>query len=255
MESATWRYLRWFYDQMEVIYVPSRAYCAQLVAKGFAAEKLQLFPHGTDIDRYHPRHRQPEFWDRYGGTARLTITYVGRVAREKDLDVLVPVFDALARGRPDCRLAIVGDGPFMEAMRHELPHPNVVFTGFLFDSDLSAAYATSDIFVFPSTTDTFGNVVLEAMASGVPVVCSDKGGPSEIVQDGRTGLVTRARSASDLLAAVEHLIESPALRQEMSLACRAYAETCGWDRIYWNFWRGDQASDRAMPPAARAQAV
>jgi len=97
-------------------------------------------------------------------------------------------------------------------------------------------YASSDLFVFPSTTDTFGNVVLEAMASGLPVVVSDKGGPKEIVQHGRTGLVTRARDATDLLTGIERLLDDSALRQQMSAYCRSYAEKQSWERIYLNFW-------------------
>ena len=96
--------------------------------------------------------------------------YVGRVAREKDLDVLIEVYDRLAVRRPECSLAVVGDGPYLQTRKQRLPYSNVIFTGFLFGEELSQAYASSDVFVFPSTTDTFGNVVLEAMASGVPVI-------------------------------------------------------------------------------------
>lgn len=245
LEGATWRYLRWFYEQMDLIYVPSRGYKAQLVAKGFDPTKLRLFPHGVDVERFHPDRRDPLFWSRYGARQGPTVTYVGRVAKEKDLDVLTEVYDQLARRRPDCTLVVVGDGPFLAQMQDRLRHTNVVFTGFLFDDDLSRAYASSDIFVFPSTTDTFGNVVLEAMASGVPVVVSDKGGPSEIVKPGITGLVTRARNTADLLANVERLLDDAAPRRSLSEACRTYAETCDWSRIYLDFWRGDDCAPTA----------
>ena len=236
MEATAWRYLRWFYEQMDLIYVPSRVYSHQLTAKGFAASKLRLFPHGADAERFHPRYRDPEWWQRFGANGGLKVVYVGRVAKEKDLDVLVEVYRQLAARRPDSSLAVVGDGPFLQQMRDGLPYSNVVFTGFLHGEELSHAYASSDIFVFPSTTDTFGNVVLEAMASGVPVVVSDRGGPKEIVQHGRTGLVTKARDAADLLSGVERLMNDSTLRQEMSGHCRSYAEKQSWERIYLNFW-------------------
>ncbi len=178
MEHAAWRYLRWFYEQMDVVLVPSRAYRQQLIAKGLDPKKLRLFPHGTDLQTFHPGHRDPSFWSKYGAGGGPKVTYVGRVAKEKDLDVLIGVYDLLARRRPDCTLSVVGDGPFLEQMKQALVHPNVVFTGFLFNEGLSAAYASSDVLVFPSTTDTFGSVVLEAMASGVPVIVSDRGAPA-----------------------------------------------------------------------------
>jgi glycosyltransferase involved in cell wall biosynthesis len=235
--------LRWFYDQMDRTYVPSRYYREQLVAKGFCPAKLRLFPHGTDIDEFHPRHRDPHFWSQYGGNGGPNVTYVGRVAKEKDLDVLVEVYQRLAERRPECTLAVVGDGPYLQPMKEKLNRTGVVFTGFLFANDLSRAYASSDILVFPSTTDTFGNVVLEAMASGVPVVVSDRGGPREIVQHGRTGLVTRGRSAPDLLEGIERLLDQPDLRRQMAAYGRDYATTRSWERIYCSFWQGSEIEE------------
>jgi glycosyltransferase involved in cell wall biosynthesis len=241
MESVTWRYLRWFYQQMDLVYVPSRSYRQQLITKSLDPDKLRLLPHGTDVSMFHPSYREPTFWQRFGVNGGPKVTYVGRIAKEKDLDVLIEVYRELAGRRPDCTLAVVGDGPFLPRMRESLAYPNVVFTGFLFDGDLSRAYASSDVFVFPSTTDTFGNVVLEAMASGVPVIVSDKGGPREIVQHGRTGFITKGRSASALLSGIERLLDDPELRSQMSQRCRAFAETRSWEKIYCSFWNGDES--------------
>ena len=238
METASWKYLRWFYEQMDVIYVPSRYYRQQLREREFDSTKLRLFPHGTDVETFHPRHRNPDWWHKFGGNGGPKIVYVGRVAKEKDLDVLIEVYDQLARRRPECSLAVVGDGPYLQTMKEALNHSNIIFTGFLFGEELSQAYASSDVFVFPSTTDTFGNVVLEAMASGVPVIVSDKGGPREIVQHGRTGFVTKARNAAEVVEGVERLIDNPSVRQEMAIHARSYAEKQSWEKIYLNFWNG-----------------
>jgi glycosyltransferase involved in cell wall biosynthesis len=252
MESAAWRYLRWFYDQMDVIYVPSRAYRRELLEKGFDGRKLRLFPHGADTERFHPLHRLPGFWQRYGAAANLTVTYVGRVAKEKDLDVLAEAIGRLAPKRRDCTFVIVGDGPLLPRLREQLRHTNVVFTGFLFDRTLSSAYASSDVFVCPSTTDTFGSAVLEAMASGVPVIVSSVGGPAEIVRHEETGLITRGRDVQDLAAAIERLLDDADLRRRLGEAGRRHAEACSWDRLYLEFW---EDSGRAQPSVPSMGAV
>ena len=240
LEETTWRYLRWFYEQMDLILVPSRIYRQQLIERDFDPQKLRLFPHGTNTEIFHPRHRDPLFWSKYGGNGGPKVIYVGRVVIEKDLDILIDVYDHLARRRPECTLAVVGDGPFLSHMKDKLPHPNVVFTGVLLGKELSQAFASSDIFVFPSTTDTFGNVVLEAMASGLPVVVTDRGGPKEIVQNGRTGLVAKGRNVAQLLQGIEALIDNPGLRQTMSLNCRSFAETRSWEHIYQDVWNSQE---------------
>ena len=254
MEGAAWRYVRWFYDQMDLIFVPSRACRQQLIANGFDPAKLRLFPHGTDTQAFHPRHRDPAFWPRRGAGRGPVVAYVGRVAKEKDLDVLVEVYRQLACRRPDTTLAVVGEGPFLAQMKQALPFPNVLFTGFLFDDALSRAYASSDIFVFPSTTDTFGNVVLEAMASGVPVVVSDRGGACELVDDGRTGLVTRGRDAAQLLDGLEYLLDHPDARVRFGEAARAVAEGYSWDNAYMNFWNGREGGLLGGPSAEALEA-
>jgi glycosyltransferase involved in cell wall biosynthesis len=180
------------------------------------------------------------------------VTYVGRVAKEKDIDVLIDVYDALAKRRPDCVLAVVGDGPLLAEMKNRLRQPNVVFTGFLFGEALSQAYASSDVFVFPSTTDTFGSVVLEAMASGLPVIVSDRGGAQELVDPGRTGLVTKGRDVASLLAGIESLLDRPDLRRDMALACRAHAETWQWENAYATFWSRIDGSGVHGPEAPSA---
>lgn len=241
MEELTWKYLRWFYEQMDLILVPSGFYRQQLIARDFNPRQLRLFPHGTDIEMFNPRHRSPTYWDRFGRNGGPKVLYVGRVAKEKDLDILTEVYDQLACRRPECTLAIVGDGPFLETMKRRLRHRNVVFTGFLLGEELGRAYASSDVFVFPSTTDTFGNVVLEAMASGLPVVISDKGGPKEMVQHGRTGLVTKARNSTDLLRGIESLLDNQEMRRQMSVHVRAYAESRSWERVYHTFWNAHES--------------
>jgi len=116
-------------------------------------------------------------------------------------------------GNQKAILAVVGDGPYREELQENIP--NAIFTGYLHGEELALAYASADVFVFPSTTDTYGNVVIEALASGIPCVVSDAGGPRGLVEDGKTGFVTRARDLMDFCAKTMLLVEDPQLRKTL----------------------------------------
>jgi glycosyltransferase involved in cell wall biosynthesis len=128
----------------------------------------------------------------------------------------------------------VGDGPYLKELRDALPE--AIFTGYLSGGDLARAFASADIFVFPSTTDTFGNVVLEAMASGLPAIVSDTGGPRELVKTGVTGYVTRSLDVDDFAAATERLVADPGLREKMRANALASVQNRDWSEAFAKFW-------------------
>ena len=131
--------------------------------------------------------------------------FVGRISKEKNLDVLVSATRKLAESKTPARPILVGDGPYMAEMKRLLP--DAIFTGYLIGEDLATAYASADLFVFPSTTDTFGNVILEAQACGLPVIVSDVGGPRDLVHHGKEGFVTKALDPIELAGAIRRLVE------------------------------------------------
>ena len=131
-------------------------------------------------------------------------------------------------------LAIVGDGPYAKELRTLLP--DATFTGYLAGIELARAFASSDVFLFPSTTDTFGNVILEALASGVPCVVSDQGGPKDLTEHGKTGFITRALDVEDFTRAVVRLIDDPALRQSMSIDAHRTVQGRDWAEAGRQFW-------------------
>jgi len=159
---------------------------------------------------------------------------VGRISREKDLEVLIKACDLLAATHPHIRPLIVGDGPFLEEMKRLLPR--ACFTGYLAGIDLARAYASADLFVFPSTTDPFGNVVIEAQASGLPCIVSDVGGPVELIAHGEDGLITKALDAGELAQAILRLAEDAGLRGKMAARSRARVEERNWDGAFASFW-------------------
>src|SRR6059036_3572220 len=179
LESVAWGYMHWFYGQLDTVFVNSEEYRQSWIKRGFEPEKLKIFPRGLDTQLFHPTRRDPAFFEKFGEkNGRIRLLYVGRVSREKDLDLLGEAYRRLRDEGLSIQLCVVGHGPYSHEFSESLPE--ALFTGYLTGKELAAAYASADIFVFPSTTDTFGNVIIEAQASGVPVIVSDSGGPKEL---------------------------------------------------------------------------
>jgi glycosyltransferase involved in cell wall biosynthesis len=235
LEDAAWRYMIWFYNQAAVVYAPSHAVRRELVGKGLCEDKIIVYPRGVDTNRFHPS-KANGFFRQPDADTGIKFLYVGRVSREKDLQVLSQAFQKVHRRHPGSRLEVVGDGPYLEAMRRELRGLPVSFTGVLEDEDLAHAYAGAHVFVFPSATDTFGNVVLEAQASGLPVIVSDQGGPQENMQPDQTGLVCEAGNPDAFARGMLSLINSPERRTDMARAARQSMEQRTFDATFLRTW-------------------
>lgn len=226
-ENAAWNYMIWFYNQMKEVAVPSASTRQQLVQKGLPAEKIQPLPRWVDTGVFSPSKRDPRVWQRYGLNGEIKFLYVGRVSKEKNLHLLAEAFIEVANSGYQSDLVIVGDGAFRNELERMLQGYSVVFTGFLSGDKLSEIYASSDVFVFPSTSDTFGNVVLEAQASGLPVIVSDEGGPKELTVDGKTGLVIKAHSKAALVDALIFFLRDKGKMASLGMNARKFAETNG----------------------------
>lgn len=235
MEDAAWRYMRWFYGHMDAIYAPSYSTAQDLAERGIGAERIVVHPRGVDAERFRPDRQGPFFRD-LGLERQFKLLYVGRVSREKSLDVLAEAFRLVHAHRPDARLVVVGDGPYLEEMRAATADLPVVFTGYLSGEPLAQAYAGADLFVFPSATDTFGNVVLEAQASGLPVVVTSAGGPREAMQPGRTGLVVEPRDPAALAMSVLDLMLDRQRLAVMADLARKHAAQTSFDQAFLRTW-------------------
>jgi glycosyltransferase involved in cell wall biosynthesis len=240
LETLAWNYMRWFYSQFDVVYVNSEQYRRAWIERGIPAEKLRILPRGLDTALFRPERRSAGFLKKIGARAGLvTLLYAGRISKEKDLDVLVAAFRRLLGESLPVQLVLVGDGPCLAELRAALPE--AFFTGCLGGEALAEAYASADIFAFPSTTDTFGNVVIEALACGLPCVVSDKGGPRELIRDGETGLITRALDADAFAGAIARLVREPGLRLKMSRAACDSVRHRDWSSAFAKFWDGTAA--------------
>jgi len=227
LENVAWNYMIWFYNLMEEVMVPSSSTRQQLVQRGLVAGKAKPLPRWVDTDMFAPSKRDPYLWRRYGMGDALKLLYVGRVSKEKNLELLARSFMEVIDSGNFCDLIIAGDGPYRNELEQMLQGYPVLFTGFLTGAELHAAYASADVFVFPSTTDTFGNVVLEAQASGLPVIVSDQGGPKELIIDGRTGLIAKADSREALIKAMTFFLDDRAALSRMRMEARYFTENNG----------------------------
>ena len=229
LEGLFWQYARWFYGQCEQVYVPSRSMAAVLRSHEIA-DGLRLWERGVDTDRFHPRHHDAAWRRRHGVTDDdVLVTFVGRLVWEKGLTVFADVVEGLARQGVAARSLIVGDGPARADLQARLPE--TIFAGHLDGEALSRAYASSDVFLFPSDTETFGNVTLEAMASGLPTVCADATGSSELVQHGVSGFLAPPGRSAAFLDHTAALVRDADLRTRMGERALLRADHYEWTSV------------------------
>lgn len=228
LERFGWWALRRFYGRCERVYAPSVSIIRELEAEGI--RNVELWSRGIDLSRFSPARRDPALRARIGADeATPLLLLVSRLVKEKDLADLVAVDRVLRERGVSYRLALVGGGPMRGELESRLPH--AFFAGHQVGDDLSRWYASADVFIFPSTTETLGNVVLEALASGLPSVVVDRGGPQDLIAHGRNGYVARANDITDIADAVERLLTDSTLRGRMSEAARESAASRDWAAI------------------------
>jgi len=239
LSGPGWAFIRWFHNGGARTYVPTRAVLEELRGLGFA--RLAIWGRGVETRRFSPAFRTAAWRSRLSADDNtVVVAYVGRLAAEKGLDTALAAMHRLAGRAPGSAppdrtrivFALAGDGPYADRCRRVAPpSPATHFVGRLEGRALSEFYASADIFVFPSATDTFGNVLLEAMASGVPVIGADVGPTREILAHGG-GIVVPKGDAGALAQAIEALAADPAQRAALAERGATYAASCTWDRIF-----------------------
>lgn len=246
---AYWAYTRWFHQSCSAVFAPSAETVQVLREQGL--HRLRIWSRGIDATLYSPARRNPGLRERLGIAAPLLLLYVGRIAPEKDIDTLTAIMHALPESvRQQTHWLIAGDGPRLPQLREEAP-ANVTLLGYQEGEELAELYASADLFVFPSSTETFGNVVLESLASGLPVIGARAGGVQELVADGLTGRLCAPRQPEDFVQAITGLISSPETLAAYREAARQSALLRSWDHIFGELVR-DYASVLEAQRAAAA---
>lgn len=229
LEGLGWKYLEWFYSQCKHIYVPSPSMANELNEQGID-EGIRIWARGVDTEQFSPDYRDMD-WRKSNGfeDSDTVVTFVSRLVWEKNLQTFVDTIKKLQQTRSNIRAMIVGDGPARKELGHMLPEAH--FTGFITGDELSRAYASSDIFLFPSETETFGNVTLEAMSSGLPCVVADATGSRSLVESGVNGFLAPPRDTEAFAERVSRIAEDGSLWEEMGRAARQKAVAYSWENV------------------------
>jgi glycosyltransferase involved in cell wall biosynthesis len=227
---------------MGPVVVPSEAYRKKVGEMGIPLHRIHKLPRGVDFANFHPDKAANGAWKRQGLPADgFKLIYVGRISKEKNLDALADAYAELEARVPALSLTVVGDGPYKQGLEARFAGKDRVrFTGVVQGDDLAGIFASADLLVFPSLTDTFGNSVVEALASGIPCITSNEGGPQEIIVDGECGLVFDPARPGDLLEKTLSLASNPARMLAFKSKARERALHFTYDRsadAFWDFYK------------------
>lgn len=223
------RYLRWFHNRTAATLVPTAALAGELSQRGF--RNVGVLSRGVDMRLFSPQRRSTTLRRNWGaGRHDLVALVTGRLAPEKNLDLALQAFAAIRRIQPGARLVCVGDGPLREQLARR--HPECLLVGAKHGEDLAAHYASADLFLFPSLTETFGNVVTEALASGLPVVAFDCAAAGSLIENDWNGMRVPTGDAAAFVAAAVHVAGLTGRRSTWRLAATASVNHLDWERIH-----------------------
>jgi glycosyltransferase involved in cell wall biosynthesis len=252
LESIAYRYLRYFHNLTSTTLVPTRTQRDELEAHGF--KTVRVLSRGVDSRRFHPSCRNESLRQQWGAAPDdLVLLYVGRIAAEKNMELALAVYQRLLSVDERVKLVLVGDGPELASIRSQFP--DIICCGMQRDQALSEHYASGDIFLFPSKTDTFGNVLTEAMASGLAVVSFDYASGHEHIRNGETGMLAPFGEDATFIQKVEMLADSPHLLERIRASAREHAEGISWNSIVDDFIQRLEGAPRKVSQDGNRKAV
>lgn len=235
VESWMKRYMQRFYQACSTVYCPTQAMAKMLNDVGVANEKLKIWQRGIDTTLFSPEHRSADFFRKKTSNNNKNILFLSRLVWEKNLQTLIEIYQEIQRRQLPYNFILIGDGTARTEAERQMP--TALFLGKQPHNFVCQAYASADIFVFPSVSETYGNVIIEAMASGLPAIIADQGGSAELVEHGVTGFKAEANNAALYVDYIVKLLESPLLYKSIQKAALAQVQKLDWSRlanVYFN---------------------
>ena len=249
LQNLAFRYLRWFHNRTEYTLVSNQDLLFQLKAAGI--NNVRILERGVDSHTFTPKRRCPELRRSWGVLEQdLVLVYVGRIAAEKNLGVAIDAFQAIRKLNDRTKFVLVGDGPLRSHLQKE--HPELIFAGMQTGERLAQHYASADIFLFPSETETFGNVTLEAMASGLAVIAYDYACAKLHIKQHETGVLAPFGDKKTFIELACNLIRDPQAVQRIRRQARQYATYLDWPRVVERFETILMSTDRAAGSRSRS---
>jgi glycosyltransferase involved in cell wall biosynthesis len=231
-KSAALGWLRYVHNLTQATFAPTEDLCTELTGKGFKG--LTLLSRGVDTRQFRPERRSNNLRAEWkAAPTDPVVIHVGRMAAEKNYPLLFQVYAAMKKANPACRFVLAGEGPLKRALMRA--HPDCVFAGFFSRDEIGRYYASADIYIHASLTETFGNVLTEAMASGLAAAGFDYAAARMFVRDGETGLSAPCDKPEALIAAGVRLASDPHLRSRLRVAGRSAVEAQSWETVIANF--------------------
>jgi len=221
--------LRAFYNECDLIYVPSRTIINELTDIGIHPERLKLWQRGIDQILFSPTKKSPELIKTITGNNNPSILFVSRLVWEKNLQTLIDLCNLIKEKQYNYNLIVAGEGNAREALQNQIPE--AFFVGNVEHDVLAQLYASSQVFFFPSVTETFGNVVVEAMASGIPCVIANEGGSADFILQGENGFICDPTDIQDFLSRITQIIEHPELALQLSKRGLEASKKFSWETL------------------------
>lgn len=228
LRKTVWKYFKWFYNKAKVVFVPTEEVAQDLAGKGI--KNTKIWSRGIYRKIFKPKFRSRTMRIQWSAQGKKVILYSGRFVWYKDLKTFIEVYQMFKKGGPkNVVFVLLGSGPIEKELKMSMP--DAIFPGYLYGKDLSKAYASADIFFFPSTTESFGNVVQEALSSGIPAVVSDIGGCKEIINNSGGGLIARAKNTDSFYHCCNRLVSEKRLYRKLRRNGLKYSKKRNWEKI------------------------
>lgn len=227
--------LMWYYRRSDLTLVPTRTIKKDLIKLGVPSDKMKVWGRAIKTGSFGPQYREQILFDLVIPKDHKKVLFVSRLIKEKEVKTVQKVYQLLQEADEKIALIITGDGPKRDWLEKKMP--KAVFTGKKTGLDLAKIYASSDIFFFPSGTETFGNVVIEAMASGLPIVAADEGGPSELIRHKKTGFLVRTGKPKKFAKRILELVQDKELHEKMSNQAVRFISARSIDSLHEKLWQ------------------